>query len=68
MRKSQHIACIIYKGRVGTKLVTEAASQGTPSIVYDVDGLRDAVNFGKAGYLTQENNPESLKKIYHFHL
>ncbi len=43
-------------------IVTEAGSQGTPSIVYDVDGLRDAVNFGKAGYVTQENNPESLKK------
>ena len=43
-------------------IVTEAGVQGTPSIVYDVDGLRDVVNFGKAGYMTKENTPESLAK------
>jgi glycosyltransferase involved in cell wall biosynthesis len=32
-------------------IVTEAASQGTPAIVYDVDGLRDSVIDGKTGVL-----------------
>lgn len=42
-------------------IVSEAASQGTVSIVYDVDGLRDAVFYGKGGLLS-EPNPESLAK------
>jgi len=43
-------------------IVTEAGVQGTPSIVYDVDGLRDTVDFGKAGYMSEENTPKSLAK------
>lgn len=34
-------------------IVTEAASQGTPAVVYDVDGLRDSVRNGKTGIVTQ---------------
>ena len=30
-------------------IVTEAASQGTPAVVYDVDGLRDSVRDGQTG-------------------
>lgn len=41
-------------------IVSEAASQGTPAVVYDVDGLRDAVNLGTVGYLTSTNNPQAL--------
>ena len=33
--------------------ITEAASQGTPAIAYDVDGQRDAVFGGEAGLLVQ---------------
>lgn len=33
-------------------VVTEAASQGTPSVVYDVDGLRDSVRHKKTGIVT----------------
>ncbi len=33
-------------------IVTEAASQGTPAIVYDVDGLRDSVRNGETGVIT----------------
>jgi glycosyltransferase involved in cell wall biosynthesis len=40
-------------------IVTEAASQGTPAIVYDVDGLRDSVKHGQTGLVTPEN-PEDL--------
>lgn len=33
-------------------VVTEAASQGTPAVVYDVDGLRDSVQDGITGVIT----------------
>jgi glycosyltransferase involved in cell wall biosynthesis len=32
--------------------ITEAASQGTPAIVYDVDGLRDSVRHQRTGLIT----------------
>jgi len=41
-------------------VVTEAASQGTPSVVYPVDGLRDSVANGEAGFLTRESTPDAL--------
>jgi len=39
--------------------VTEAASQGTPAAVYDVDGLRDSVRNNITGLVTPEK-PEAL--------
>lgn len=41
-------------------IVTEAAAVGTPSIVYNSPGTIDAVNFGQAGYLCNENTVESI--------
>jgi glycosyltransferase involved in cell wall biosynthesis len=41
-------------------IVTEAASQGTPAVVYDVDGLRDSVQDGQTGLITEQNNPQHL--------
>jgi glycosyltransferase involved in cell wall biosynthesis len=41
-------------------VVTEAASQGTPAVVYNVDGLRDSVLHGEAGILAKQNNPQQL--------
>ncbi len=41
-------------------IVTEAASQGTPAIVYNVDGLRDSVIDGVTGIVCIENTPRSL--------
>ncbi len=41
--------------------VTEAASQGTPAVVYDVDGLRDSVRHRETGLVTSPN-PEALSK------
>jgi len=41
-------------------VVTEANSQGTPAIGYDVDGLRDSIKNGETGLLTEQNNPQSL--------
>jgi glycosyltransferase involved in cell wall biosynthesis len=41
-------------------IVTEANSQGTPAVVYDVDGLRDSVKDRETGLICEENTPESL--------
>jgi glycosyltransferase involved in cell wall biosynthesis len=41
-------------------VVTEANSQGTPAVVYNVDGLRDAVKNGITGLVTAKNTPEAL--------
>lgn len=41
-------------------IITEAAAVGTPSIVYNAPGTRDAVDFGKAGLMCDENTPEAL--------
>lgn len=43
-------------------IVTEAASQGTPAIVYDVDGLRDSVQDQKTGLLTSKQSAKELAK------
>jgi glycosyltransferase involved in cell wall biosynthesis len=58
MQKSHFIAVTSLKEGWGL-IVSEAASQGTPAVVYDVDGLRDSVRDGKTGYVT-EPNPASL--------
>ncbi len=42
-------------------IVTEAASQGTPAVVYDVDGLRDSVRHNQTGLVTAQN-PASLAR------
>jgi glycosyltransferase involved in cell wall biosynthesis len=41
-------------------IVTEANSQGTPAIVYDVDGLRDSVQDGVTGIITNRNTSEGI--------
>lgn len=41
-------------------IVTEANSQGTPAIVYDVDGLRDSVRKNITGFVCHTNTPESM--------
>lgn len=41
-------------------IVTEAGAMGTPSIVYNSPGCRDAVNYGRAGYLCKKNDPVNL--------
>lgn len=59
MKKSNIILVTSVKEGWGL-IVTEAASQGTPAIVYDVDGLRDSVLDEKTGIITKQNNPEEL--------
>jgi glycosyltransferase involved in cell wall biosynthesis len=44
-------------------IVTEAASQGTPAIVYNADGLRDSVIDNKTGLISQNNPQDMARKI-----
>ncbi|HSH55625.1 MAG TPA: glycosyltransferase family 4 protein [Candidatus Limnocylindrales bacterium] len=41
-------------------VVTEANSQGTPAVVYDVDGLRDSVIHKRTGYVVSSQEPVKL--------
>jgi glycosyltransferase involved in cell wall biosynthesis len=43
-------------------VVIEAASQATPSIVYNVAGLRDSVKNGETGIVLKNNSPEEMAK------
>lgn len=43
--------------------VIEAATQGTPTIGYNVPGLRDSIRDGKTGLLSQKNPRALAKKI-----
>ncbi len=43
-------------------VVIEAASQGTPSVVYDVAGLRDSVKNGKTGIVLSENSSKEMAR------
>lgn len=43
-------------------VVIEAASQATPSVVYNVSGLRDVVQNGKTGIVLKNNSPEFMAK------
>lgn len=61
MQKSHLIAVTSVKEGWGL-IVTEANSQGTPAVVYDVDGLRDSVRNGVTGLICEKNNPENLSE------
>lgn len=43
-------------------VVIEAASQATPSVVYRVNGLIDAVKHNKTGIIVSNNTPENLAR------
>lgn len=43
-------------------VVLEAASQGTPAVVYDVHGLSEVVLHGKTGIVTRHNTPTDLAR------
>ncbi|TAK96923.1 glycosyltransferase family 1 protein [Patescibacteria group bacterium] len=44
-------------------IVTEANSQGTPAVAYDVDGLRDSVRHGETGLIAKDRSPEGLAEV-----
>jgi glycosyltransferase involved in cell wall biosynthesis len=41
-------------------VVTESNAMGTPTVAYDVSGLRDSVKDGQTGILVNNNSPEGL--------
>lgn len=59
MQKAHFITVTSVKEGWGL-IVSEAASQGTPAIAYDVDGLRDSVQNGVTGLITKENTPTDI--------
>ncbi|KPJ56637.1 hypothetical protein AMJ49_04435 [Parcubacteria bacterium DG_74_2] len=61
MQKS-HLICATSVKEGWGLIVTEANSQGTPAIVYDVDGLRDSVKHNETGIICQKNNPKNLAR------
>lgn len=44
-------------------VVLEAASVGTPSVVYDVPGLRDIVKDKKTGVIVHTNSPRDMARV-----
>ena len=59
MQKS-HLLCATSVKEGWGLTVTEANSQGTPAVVYNVDGLRDSVCDNETGIICSENTPENL--------
>ncbi|MCX6759633.1 MAG: glycosyltransferase family 4 protein [Candidatus Nealsonbacteria bacterium] len=57
-----HLLCVTSVKEGWGLIVTEANSQGTPAIVYNVDGLRDSVKNNETGLICQRNTPENLAK------
>ncbi len=43
-------------------VVLEAASVGTPAVVYNVSGLKDVVKDGESGIVLKENSPRELAR------
>lgn len=62
MRSCHFIAMTSVKEGWGL-IVTEAASQGTPAVVYDVPGLRDSVRHNQTGMVTAEEPSAMAKAI-----
>lgn len=57
-----HLICVASVKEGWGLIVPEANSQGMPAVAYNVDGLRDSIQHGVTGLLTQENSPESMAK------
>jgi len=55
-----HLICVTSVKEGWGIIVTEANSQGTPAIVYNVDGLRDAVKKNITGIICEKNSPQNL--------
>lgn len=64
MRSCHFIAVTSVKEGWGL-IVTEAASQGTPAVVYDVPGLRDSVRHNQTGLVTNAQPAAMAQAIIH---
>lgn len=59
MQRNHFICCTSVREGWGI-IVSEAGSQGTPAITYNIHGLRDAVDHGRAGIVCNKNTPYGL--------
>ncbi len=59
MQKS-HMLLVTSRKEGWGLVVSEANSQGTPAIVYDVPGLRDSTKNGITGVVCKKNSPASM--------
>lgn len=62
LMQKAHLICVTSIKEGWGIIVTEANSQGTPAIVYNVDGLRDAVKHGETGIICKRNFFDILAK------
>jgi len=62
LMKKSHLLCVTSVKEGWGLVVTEANSQGTPAIVYNVDGLRDAVKNNQTGLVCDKNTSENLSE------
>ena len=58
--QKSHLLCVTSVKEGWGLVVTEANSQGTPAIVYDVDGLRDSVKNNVTGIVCKYNTSECM--------
>ncbi|MFA5994668.1 MAG: glycosyltransferase family 4 protein [Parcubacteria group bacterium] len=59
MQKS-HLLCAAAVREGWGLIVTEANSQGTPAVVFDIHGLRDSVRNNVTGLICEKNTPEGM--------
>jgi glycosyltransferase involved in cell wall biosynthesis len=59
MRKS-HVICVASVKEGWGLIVAEANRAGTPAVVYNVDGLRDAVRDHETGLVCRSNTPDDM--------
>jgi len=60
LMQKAHLLCVTSVKEGWGLIVTEANSQGTPAVVYNVDGLRDAVKNNQTGIICDENSSNNL--------
>jgi glycosyltransferase involved in cell wall biosynthesis len=58
--RQAHVLCVTSIKEGWGLSVTEANSQGTPAIAYNVDGLRDSILHDETGLLCESRNPQSM--------
>ena len=60
--QKSHLLCAASVKEGWGLIVTEANSQGTPAVVYNVDGLRDSAFGGEVNQLCSGNSPQGMAK------
>jgi len=61
--QKSHVLCVTSIKEGWGLVVTEANSQGTSAVVYNVDGLRDAVKNNETGLIYDQNTSSNLSEM-----